>query len=930
MRTEITPTDHAAMFRFTFTGDTSTLIFDNVNSNAGVTLHPADGVVTGYSDVRSGLSTGATRLFIYATVDKPVTASGTPSGVGNRGGASGYFRFDTSAAAGKVVTMRIATSLISVEQARRNLELEIGPADTFEAVRERAQALWDQKLRVIEVEGASDDQLTTLYSNLYRLFLYPSSAHENVGTATHPVYKHAVQSSVSTVPSPDPTRTGAPVVDGKVYVNNGFWDTYRTTWPAYSLLTPSMAGEMIDGFVQQYKDGGWVARWSSPGYADLMVGTSSDVAFADAYLKGVTNFDVLAAYDAAVKNATAAPPGANVGRKGLSTSVFLGYTAIGSTAEAMSWAMDGYINDFGIANMAKALYELTPPSDPRRRRYREEHEYFLNRARNYVNMFDPSVGFFQGRHPDGTWRRAPGDYDPRVWGFDYTETNGWNMAFHVPQDGRGLANLYGGRGKLADKLDEFFATPETARFHGSYGGTIHEMDEARDVRMGQYGHSNQPSHHITYMYDYAGQPWKTQAKVREALSRLYLGSEIGQGYAGDEDNGEMSAWQVFSALGFYPLQMGSPYYAIGSPLFTKATVHLENGRDVVINAPDNSSRNVYVQGLTVNGQAYGKTYLPHDLLAQGAVLDFDMGPAPSAWGTGADDAPPSITDDGDVPRPMRDLTGPGEGTASASGGSDAARAFDNTSGSRATLGGQPQWLQYQFDGAKRKVRYYTITSGPAPGIPGNVTDQVVGVAASGENTGGGEVKENLVDGDVGTKWLVFAPTGWVRFELAEPVAVVRYALSSANDAPGRDPRDWTLQGSQDGQAWTTLDRRSGEVFTERFQTKVYEFDNATAYRFYRLDVTANSGDPILQLAEVQLSDGIDRPAGDPTGWILKGSNDGQAWTVLDERHGEAFPWRRQTRSFKAARQGMFTFYRIEVTDNGGQPSTVLSEVELLD
>ncbi|MFC7584328.1 GH92 family glycosyl hydrolase [Nonomuraea antimicrobica] len=451
------------------------------------------------------------------------------------------------------------------------------------------------------------------------------------------------------------------MADGKVYVNNGFWDTYRTTWPAYALLTPEAAGEMVDGFVRQYEDGGWIARWSSPGYADLMVGTSSDVAFADAYLKGVGGFDAEKAYEAAVKNATVAPPTRHVGRKGLPTSVFLGYTSVESTGEAMSWALDGYINDFGIANMAKALAERATGAE--RARYLEEHEYFRNRALNYVHLFDPAAGFFQGRAADGSFRRTPDAYDPRTWGFDYTETNGWNMAFHVPQDGRGLANLYGGADALAAKLDTFFATPETALFPGSYGGIIHEMREARDVRMGQYGHSNQPSHHIPYMYDYAGQPWKTQAKVREALSRLYLGSEIGQGYPGDEDNGEMSAWQIFGALGFYPLQMGSPAYAIGSPLFDKATVRLENGKKLVIRARDNSARNVYVQGLKVNGKAYGKTYLPHELITKGGELEFEMGPRPSRWGTGKDAAPPSITRDDRVPAPLHDVTGPGRGTA---------------------------------------------------------------------------------------------------------------------------------------------------------------------------------------------------------------------------------------------------------------------------
>ncbi|OLB77055.1 MAG: alpha-mannosidase [Actinobacteria bacterium 13_2_20CM_2_71_6] len=909
LRTEIAPTDHAALFRFTFTGDTSNLVFDNLNNASGLSIDAANGVVTGYSDNRSGLSTGATRLFVYAKLDRPIVASGMlPQG--NRV-STGYAQFDTSS--DKVVTMRIATSLISLDQARHNLDLEIAASDTLESVRERAQALWDKQLKVVEVEGATEDQRITLYSNLYRLFLYPNSAFENTGSAASPAYKHAVQSSTMTPPS-TPTQTGAPVVDGKVYVNNGFWDTYRTAWPAYTLFTPTMAGEMINGFVQQYRDGGWVSRWSSPGYANLMVGTSSDVAFADAYVKGVRNFDAAAAYDAAVKNATVAPPNDNIGRKGFASSPFLGYTAMDATDEAMSWAMDGYINDFGIANMAKARLDGMASNDPARQRLREEYEYFLNRAQNYVNMFDPSVGFFQGRDSAGNWRMKPADFDPRVWGGDYTETDAWNMAFHVPQDGRGLANLYGGTGKLADKLDQFFATPETATFVGSYGGTIHEMLEARDVRMGQYGHSNQPSHHIIYMYDYAGQPWKTQAKVREAVSRLYLGSEIGQGYTGDEDNGEMSAWYVFSALGFYPLQMGSPYYAIGSPLFTKATINLENGKKIVVNAPNNSRSNVYVQSLKVNGRAYDRTYLPHDILAKGAVLDFAMGSAPSRWGAG--NTPLSITQDDGVPRPLRDVTKP-DGTA----------LFDNTSATRVNFDSQTPSVPYQItSGPRDKVSYYTLTSGPTLGVPRNIMGKGTEVSATAENPPN-EVKEKLVDGDPSTKWLAFQPTATLTFKLPQPVAAVHYTLTSANDAPERDPRDWTLQGSTDGTTWTTLDTRTGQTFTDRGQNKDYGFTNSTAYQFYRLDITANGGAPLIQLAEVALSDGV--TAGDPKSWTLKGSYDGKTWTVIDQRTDETFRWRLQTRAFKVSRPGRYTQYRLEVTANTGDATTTLAEMELL-
>ncbi|MGW1379396.1 GH92 family glycosyl hydrolase [Streptomyces sp. NPDC002446] len=648
LKAEITPTDHAALMRFTFPGNDASLIFDNVNNKGGLSLDTERGVVTGFSDVRSGLSVGATRLFVYGVFDAPVTGGGRLPGGGGRD-VTGYLRFRPGDDC--TVTMRIATSLISVDQAKANLSREIPAGTAFRDVKDRAQSQWDDLLGRIEVEGASRDRLTTLYSSLYRLYLYPNSGFEKVGSRT----RYASPFSPQTGPD-TPTHTGSKIVDGEVYVNNGFWDTYRTTWPAYSLLTPKRAGRMVDGFVQQYKDGGWISRWSSPGYADLMTGTSSDVAFADAYVKGV-KFDAEAAYAAAVKNATVAPPSPGVGRKGMDTSPFRGYTST-DTREGMSWALEGYLNDFGIARMGRALYEKT-----HKQRYKEESAYFFQRARNYVHLFDDQVGFFQGKDARGNWRLPPDRFDPRVWGHDYTETNAWTFAFTAPQDTRGLANLYGGRSALAEKLDAYFSTPETAakEFAGSYGDVIHEMTEARDTRMGMYGHSNQPAHHIAYTYDAAGQPWKAQKRVREALSRLYLGSEIGQGYPGDEDNGEMSAWYVFSALGFYPLVMGQGEYAVGSPLFTKATIHLENGRDLTVKAPRNSARNIYVQNLRVNGKRWNSTALPHRLLARGGTLDFTMGDRPSRWGTGPHAAPTSLTKDDKVPAPWADQTDPAAG-----------------------------------------------------------------------------------------------------------------------------------------------------------------------------------------------------------------------------------------------------------------------------
>ena len=713
--TEMTPTDHAAMFRFTFTGARSQLLFDNITDNSGndhtgITLDPATRSFSGWSDVKSRLSTGATRLFFYGTVDQPVQASGRLTGAG-RDHVAAWLGFDTTKT--KVVNLRIATSLISVEQAKHNLALEIAPNDSFDTVQQRAWQAWNALLGIVSVQGASHDELTTLYSNLYRMFLYPNEAYENTGSAAHPVYRYASPFSAPTG-ADTPTQTGARIVDGKPYVNNGFWDTYRTAWPAYDLLTPTQAGAMIDGFVQQYRDGGWIARWSSPGYADLMVGTSADVAFADAWLKGVHNFDVRSFYQSALKDASVVSPLAGTGRKGLERSIFNGYTDT-SVDEGLSWSMDGYINDFGIGNLAAALAVQPDAHDPYQSNYADDARYYRNRALDYVNLFDPEVGFFVGRDAGGHWRYDKANFDPLRWGGDYTETDGWNMAFHAPQDGAGLAALYGGRAGLAAKLDAFFATPGV--FHvGSYGEPIHEMLEARDVRMGQYGHSNQPSHHIIYMYDLAGQPWKAQDKVRDVLSRLYVGSEIGQGYLGDEDNGEMSGWYLFSAAGFYPLRMGTPDYVIGAPYFPHMDIRLENGRHIVISAPAVSDSNRYIQSLRVNGQPWNRLTLPHALLAQGATLDFTMGPKPSTWGSDEAALPASLTTHS-KPHPLRDLTDGEHGEVSSSPVIPQLAALsDNDSSTEATLPAVPVTISWHF-AQPRELAMLTLTSGASAAAP---------------------------------------------------------------------------------------------------------------------------------------------------------------------------------------------------------------------
>ncbi|WP_035284951.1 GH92 family glycosyl hydrolase, partial [Actinokineospora spheciospongiae] len=599
VRAEVTPTDHGAVLRFTYpAGAPANIVLDNtgLTGTAGrVHIDPDTGTITAHTDVRSGLSAGATRMWVHATTDHPVRdAHNRLRGLSRA--RTALLRHHTTPDTPTTITLRIATSLISPEQAEDNLRTEIGEA-TFDDIRARAHTAWHPHLNRIHVDGATPEQLTTLHSCLYRLHLYPNNGSE--GTRYRSPF------------------TGQ-VTNGHIMVNNGFWDTYRTCWPAYALFTPTLCGHFIDGFLQHHRDSGWIARWSSPGHANLMTGTNSDTAFADAHAKGVHGFDPHTAYRAALRNATTRPPHDAVGRKGHTHATFAHFTPT-TIPEGLSWAMEGCVNDAATAAMATRLGD------------HDTAAYLTDRARHHRHHFDPTTGFYQGLTPEGTPRLRADHYDPRTWGHDYTETNGWTAAFAAPHDPDGLTDLHGGPHALADTLDRYFTTPEDATRPGSYRRPIHEMREARDVRLGQYGHSNQPAHHIAYLYTHTPRPWRTQEIVRDICTRLYQGATIGQGHLGDEDNGEMSAWYLFSALGFYPLTPAATTYAIGSPLFRKATVHLDSGNTLTINAPDNSPDNIYVASLHINGTPHHTPHIPHHLLAAGATLDFTMSPTPTTW-----------------------------------------------------------------------------------------------------------------------------------------------------------------------------------------------------------------------------------------------------------------------------------------------------------
>ncbi|MDR3202462.1 MAG: GH92 family glycosyl hydrolase, partial [Bifidobacteriaceae bacterium] len=710
LKGEMAPTDHAGVMRFTWpdstTGTFASLLVDPVSTSttgADIAIDAATGQVTGFTAFGSGLSTGYTRMFVYGEFDRAPAAAGAATSR-TRGD---YARFDVTT--DKDVELRLATSFISREQAQRNFDLEVR-GRTFDQIHQSAKDAWLDRLSVIDVTGsnATDVEKVNLYSSLYRLNMYPNSMHENTGTAAAPVWKHASPVK-ATVGAATATQTNAQVIDGKIYVNNGFWDTYRTAWPAYAFFYPDLAQEMVDGFVQQYREGGWVSRWSSPGYADLMTGTSSDASFAEAYVAGALPTDkAIDAFDAAIKNATVLPTapysslGANnVGRKGLDISPFIGYTA-SSTGQSVSWGMEGLINDKAIAYMGEKL--LADPETPPQRLEDIENavNYLHKRAEQTVNLFDEAAGgFFRERPANGTFLNSA-TFDPKAWSGGYTEASGWNFSFHAPYDTDGLAALYGGQQGLLDKLDEFFTVPEKADYSG-----IHEAKEARDVRMGQWGFSNQLAHHIPWIYADAGRPSQTQAIVREVLARMYVGSEIGQGYAGDEDNGEQSSWYLFASMGFYPLSEGSGGYAIGSPLLDKMVVNRGSQGKLAINAPGNNHDSVYLAGVEVDGQPITEARLEMSAINDAAddVLEYSMSTTPTAWGETGDTAAPFA--------PLTDTTKPAFGSLASADREATGALVDDNSRTTVTFSSTAPELTWTSKAGSASVVQYTITSGPA-------------------------------------------------------------------------------------------------------------------------------------------------------------------------------------------------------------------------
>ncbi|WP_243698434.1 MULTISPECIES: glycoside hydrolase domain-containing protein [unclassified Curtobacterium] len=571
----------------------------------------------------------------------------TPDGVGE-------LRGSLTVATDAPVDVLLGISTVSFEDATANLHA----AGTFDAMLAHAEQLWTDELSTLSVEGATHDQLLSIYSDLYRLFLYPNRAGESALTG-EPHYRSPYGEILE---EPIRDQPATEIVAAAFSTTNGFWDTYRTAWPLLGLLTPDTAGELARGFVQHFIDGGWTPRWSAPGAEDVMTGTTSDTVFADLLIKGVPHIDLVQAYRSAVKNATVPARDCRVGRKGLQPGAFRGFVDV-DTNEGMSWTLDAAINDWSTSVMARLLAEQSTSGSADAIRYEVEAEWFARRSLQYRNVFrvvsgsrqekqltplsardvtsDPQtnidgLGFFVGRNADGSWRVPDAEYDPDQWGGDYTETNAWGTMFTAPHDGAGIAALHGGEDGLLRALAAFSARAETGRtaVAGHYGSPIHEMTEARDVRMGMLGLSNQPAHHIPFFPMYAGHHDDAHRTVREALDRLFVGSDFGQGYPGDEDNGEMSAWYVFGTIGLYPLAPATGTYVLIPPSVRRTELRRPEGAATVIeigNPMADGHFGRYIESVTVDGKPWTSISIPHSVVASGTHIVFTLSDEPSGW-----------------------------------------------------------------------------------------------------------------------------------------------------------------------------------------------------------------------------------------------------------------------------------------------------------
>ncbi|MEZ2443879.1 GH92 family glycosyl hydrolase [Chitinophaga sp. RCC_12] len=600
--TEITPTERAAQLRFTYPAtDSAFIVVDAFDKGSYIKILPDEKKIIGYTTKNSGGVPSNFKNYFVIKFDKPFTVAdiwhdsvlvkGQLELQADHTGAVVGFKTKK----GEKVGIKTASSFISFEQAELNLQREIGQ-DNFDATCKKAKDSWNQELGRLAIEGGTSEQVSTFYSSLYRTMLFPRKFYE-INAKNEIVHYSPFNGQV---------------LPGYMFTDNGFWDTFRAVHPFFTLMYPTLSSHIMEGLSNAYNESGWLPEWASPGHRDCMVGSNSASLIADAYLKGIRGYDINNLYKAILKNTENEGPLSSVGRLGVKYYNTLGYVPYDvevneNAARTLEYAYD----DFTIYQLAKAL-----------NRPKNEIDRFEKRSQNYRNLFDPETKLMRGKNKDGKFQTP---FNPFKWGDAFTEGNSWHYTWSVFHDVQGLAKLMGGREMFAKMLDSVFNMPPV--FDESYYGTvIHEIREMQIMNMGQYAHGNQPIQHMIYLYNYAGQPWKTQYWIRQVMSRLYKATP--DGYCGDEDNGQTSAWYVFSAMGFYPVCPGTQQYVLGTPLFSKLTMTFEDGKKMVINAPGNSDTNLYVQKASLNGQPYTKNWISHQDLQKGGTLEFNMGATP--------------------------------------------------------------------------------------------------------------------------------------------------------------------------------------------------------------------------------------------------------------------------------------------------------------
>jgi predicted alpha-1,2-mannosidase len=601
--TEIAPTERAAMFRFTFPAtDSAFVIVDAFDNGSYIKILPEQKKIIGYTTKNSGGVPRNFKNYFVVEFDKPFTYIATvingnilqdniEAKENHTGSIIGFATIK-----GEKVHARVASSFISHEQAETNLR-ELGD-NSFDQIKENGKQRWNKILGRIIVDDNNIDNLRTFYSCLYRSTLFPRSFFEIDITGKIIHY----------------SPYNGQILNGYMFTDTGFWDTFRCLFPFLNLVYPDMNIKMQEGLVNTYKESGFLPEWASPGHRGCMVGNNSASVVADAWLKGLRGYDIEKLWEGLIHGTTHVHPRiSSTGRLGHEYYNELGYVPYDvkineSAARTLEYAFD----DWSIYKLGKALNKPN-----------EEIEIFAKRAMNYKNLFDPEHKLMRGKNKDGSFQSP---FNPLKWGDAFTEGNSWHYTWSVFHDPQGLIDLMGGKQEFNRMLDSIFSVPPL--FDDSYyGGVIHEIREMQIMNMGNYAHGNQPIQHTIYLYNYSGEPWKAQYWTRECIDKLY--SATPDGYCGDEDNGQTSAWYVFSALGFYPVCPGSGEYVLGSPLFKKATLHLHNGKKITITAPDNDKSKRYVSAMSVNGKNYTKNYITHETLINGANISYKMSESPN-------------------------------------------------------------------------------------------------------------------------------------------------------------------------------------------------------------------------------------------------------------------------------------------------------------